>query len=59
MALDGVEVALDLVCIHRSFSLETDFAYLLDSESLDMMLLTALEYDLVMGLGSLKVLGLG
>ena len=59
VALAGVGVALSLVCGHRGFSLETELADLLDSGSIDLVLLTAFEYDLVIGLGSLKVLGLG
>ena len=59
VALAGVGVALGLVCGRRGFSLETELADLLDSESIDLVLLTAFEYDLVIGLGSLKVLGLG
>ena len=59
MALAGVGETLVLVCGHRGFNLETDLADLLYSESIDLLLLTAFEYDLVIGLGSLKVLGLG
>ena len=59
MALAGVGVALVLVCGRRGFSLETDLADVLESELIDLVLLTAFEYDLVMGLGSLKVLSLG
>ena len=55
----GVGVALSLVCGRRGFSLVTELADLLESESIDLVLLTAFEYDLVIGLGSLKVLGLG
>ena len=59
VALAGVGVTLVLVCGRRGFSLETELADLLDSESIDLVLLATFEYDLVIGLGSLKVLGLG
>ena len=59
VALAGVGVALVLVCGRRGFNLETDLADFLDSESLDLVLLTTFEYDLVIDLGSLKVLGTG
>ena len=59
VALAGVGVTLVLVCGCRGFNLDTDLADLLDSESLDLMLLTDFECDLVISLGSLKVLGLG
>ena len=55
----GVGVALSLVSGRRGFSLETELADLMDSESIDFLLLATFEYDLVIGLGSLKVLGLG
>ena len=59
VTLADVGVALSLVCGRRGFSLETELADLFDSESIDLLLLATFEYDLVIGLGSLKVLGLG
>ena len=57
MIFAGVALALGLVLGQSGFSLDTDSADLLDSESTDLMLLTTLEYDLVIGLVSLTPLG--
>ena len=59
MILDGEGLAFGFILGQSGFSTETDSADLLDPESRDLMLLAAFEYDLVMGLGSLKLLGLG
>ena len=55
----GVGLALGFVLGRSGFSRETDSADLLDLESRDLMLLATFEYDLVMGLESLNLLGLG
>src|ERR687889_1995340 len=55
----GVGLAFGLVLGRSGFRLENDLADLLESESRDLILLATFEYDLVMGLGSLTVLGLG
>src|ERR687889_1425037 len=59
MVFFGVGLAFGLVLGRSGFRLENDLADLLESESRDLVLLATFEYDLVMGLGSLTVLGLG
>lgn len=59
MILAGVGLALGFILGQSGFSTETDSADLLDLESRDLTLLATFEYDLVMGLGSLNLLGLG
>ena len=53
----GVALTLGLVLGQSGFSLDTDSADLLDSESTDLILLATFEYDLVIGLVSLIPLG--
>ena len=57
MILAGLGFALGFILRQSDLSLETDSADLLDSESTDLILLTTLEYDLVIGLVSLIPLG--
>ena len=59
MTLAGVGLTLGFVLGQSGFSIETDSADLLDLESRDLMLLATFEYDLVMGLESLNLLGFG
>ena len=59
MILGEVGLAFDFILKQSGFSTETDSADLLDPESRDLMLLATFEYDLVIGLGSLTLLGLG
>ena len=59
MTFAGVGLALGFVLGRSGFSRETDSADLLDLESRDLMLLATFEYDLVMGLESLNLLGFG
>ena len=59
MVFFGVGLAFGLVLGQSGFRLENDLADLLESESRDPMLLGILEYDLVIGLGSLTIFGLG
>ena len=54
-----IGLAFGLVLGRSGFRLENDLTDLLESESRDLILLATFEYDLVIGLGSLTVLGLG
>ena len=59
MTLAGVDFALGFVFGRSDLSLDTESTDLLYSELTDLRLLATLEYDLVMGLWSFTVLGLG